>query len=193
MTKLWIYENHTCELRSEELFKGRLSQLYCYFLVIRLVNFVEVALACVASVSVWFLSKKRRWKGIFGFDRARNETRTKKWKRGEGEGKKRNACRQTPRFWKPTFASERSTWLARLVKQYWRVSIKGFILRGHVESIFLSRVEGSMSRARVPCWGSRVTFFFPKTSFFEKVIIDAINVIKTNTEGLKNKWRVNIL
>ena len=29
------------------------------------------------------------------------------------------------------------------------------------ESIFLSRVEGSMSRARVPCRGSRVTFFFP--------------------------------
>ena len=43
--------------------------------------------ACVASVSVWFRSKKRPWKGIFGFDRARNETRTKKWKRGEGEGK----------------------------------------------------------------------------------------------------------
>ena len=54
------------------------------------------------------------------------------------------------------------------------------------ESIFLSRVEGSMSRERVPCRGSRVTFFF------EKVIIDAINVIKTNKKNLKNKWRVNI-
>ena len=32
--------------------------------------------ACVASVSVWFRSKKRPWKGIFGFDRARNEART---------------------------------------------------------------------------------------------------------------------
>ena len=47
--------------------------------------------ACVASVSIWFRSKKRPWKGIFGFDRARNETRTKKWKRGEGEGKEGTA------------------------------------------------------------------------------------------------------
>ena len=45
-------------------------------------------LACVASVSVWFRSKKRPWKGIFGFDRARNETRTKN-KRGGGEGEGR--------------------------------------------------------------------------------------------------------
>ena len=27
MTKLWIYENHICALRSEELFEGRSSQL----------------------------------------------------------------------------------------------------------------------------------------------------------------------
>ena len=27
MMKLWTYENHICELRSEELFEGRLSQL----------------------------------------------------------------------------------------------------------------------------------------------------------------------
>ena len=59
------------------------------------------------------------------------------------------------------------------------------------ESIFLSRVEGSMSRARVPCRGSRVTFFF-QFFFLEKVIIDAINVIKTNKKNLKNKWCVNI-
>ena len=74
----------------------------------------------------------------------------------------------------------------------------------HKESIFLSRVEGrgsrvegrgfhvegegSMSRARVPCRGSRVTFVF-----LEKVIIDAINFIKTNKNNLKRKWRVNIL
>ena len=31
-----------------------------------------------------------------------------------------------------------------------------------------SRVEGSMSRARVPCRGSRVTFFFCKKKFFWK-------------------------
>ena len=47
-----------------------------------------------------------------------------------------------------------------------------------------SRVEGSMSRARVPCRGSRVTFLFPQKFFFEKVIIDAI---KTNKKNLKNK------
>ena len=35
-------------------------------------------IACVASVSVWFESKKRPWKRIFGFNRARNETRKKK-------------------------------------------------------------------------------------------------------------------
>ena len=31
--------------------------------------------------------QKRSWKETFGFDRARNETRTKKWKSGEGERK----------------------------------------------------------------------------------------------------------
>ena len=46
------------------------------------------------------------------------------------------------------------------------------------ESIFLSRVEGAMSRARVACRGSRVTFLFFQFFFLEKVIIDAINVIK---------------
>ena len=55
-----------------------------------------------------------------------------------------------------------------------------------------SRVEGSMSRARVPCRGSTVTFFFSKMFFLEKVIIDAIDVIKTNKKNLKSKWRVNI-
>ena len=34
------------------------------------------------------LEQKRPWKGIFGFDRARNETRTKKGKRGDGRGRK---------------------------------------------------------------------------------------------------------
>ena len=32
-------------------------------------------LACVASVSFWFRNKERPRKEIFGFDRARNETR----------------------------------------------------------------------------------------------------------------------
>ena len=41
----------------------------------------------------------------------------------------------------------------------------------------MSRVEGN-------------SFF--SNFFLEKVIIDAINVIKTNKKNLKNKWRVNI-
>ena len=43
----------------------------------------------------------------------------------------------------------------------------------------MSRVEGNI-------------FFLPKIFFLEKVIIDAINVIKTKKKNLKNKWRVNI-
>ena len=46
-----------------------------------------------------------------------------------------------------------------------------------------------MSRGRVPCRGSRVTFFF-HFFFLEKIIINAINVIKTNKKNLKNKWCV---
>ena len=93
-------------------------------------------IACVASVSVWFRGKEIPRKGTFGFARARNETRTKKWKRGEGEGKEGNACRQTLRFWKPAFASERSAWFARLVEQCWHVSIKGLF---HTERSCLVR------------------------------------------------------
>ena len=37
---------------------------------------------------------------------------------------------------------------------------------------------------------SRVIYFFPNFFFLlEKVIIDAINIIKTNKKNLKNKWR----
>ena len=43
----------------------------------------------------------------------------------------------------------------------------------------MSRVEGNIFFSN---------FFF----FLEKVIIDAINVIKANKKNLKNKWRVNI-
>ena len=55
-----------------------------------------------------------------------------------------------------------------------------------------SRVEGRGRGYHVEGRGSRVTFFFPNFYFLEKVIIDAINVIKTNKKNLKNKWRVNI-
>ena len=33
--KLWIYENHICELQSEELLKGRSSQLYTQLMKLR--------------------------------------------------------------------------------------------------------------------------------------------------------------
>ena len=33
--KLWIYENHICELRSEELYEGWSSQLYTQLLELR--------------------------------------------------------------------------------------------------------------------------------------------------------------
>ena len=39
-------------------------------------QFVPTFLACAASVSVWFRSKERPTKGIFGLGHARNETRT---------------------------------------------------------------------------------------------------------------------
>ena len=50
---------------------------------------------------------------------------SKNRKEGVGEGSEGNARGQTPWFWKPPFASERSSWLAGLVKHYWHVSIKG--------------------------------------------------------------------
>ena len=64
-----------------------------------------------------------------------------------------------------------------------------------MESIFLSRVEGRGFHVEAEGTMSRVegnSFFFQKFFFLEKVIIDAINVIKTNKKNLKNKWRVNI-
>ena len=91
---------------------------------------ITLGLASVPSVSVWLRSKKRPWNGSFGFDRARNLNENQKKKEGGGggggggEGRK-PACGQTPRFRKPAFASECSAWLAWLVEQYWRVSIKG--------------------------------------------------------------------
>ena len=42
------------------------------------------------SVSVRFRSRERPRKEIFDFDRASNETRAKKWKRGERKGKEGN-------------------------------------------------------------------------------------------------------
>ena len=56
------------------------------------INKTGLLLACVANVShvfVWFRSKKRPRNGIFGFGRARNETRAKKMKEGRGGGEGR--------------------------------------------------------------------------------------------------------
>ena len=62
------------------------------------------------------------------------------------------------------------------------------------ESIFLSRVEGRGFHVEGEGTKSRVegNIFFFQFFFLEKVIIDAINVIKTNKKNLKNKWRGNI-
>ena len=56
------------------------------------------------------------------------------------------------------------------------------------ESIFLSKVEGRGFHVE----GEANIFFSEFCFLLEKVIIDAINVIKTNKKNLKNKWRVNI-
>ena len=67
--------------------------------------------------------------GKTGFGRARNETRAKKWKRGKGEGKEGNSCRQTPRFRQRTqrlIGSAIRTILSCVDQRF------GFILRGHL-------------------------------------------------------------
>ena len=61
---------------------------WCGIMVIEGTDLIDEILACVASFSIWFRAKKRPWKGICGFDHARNEKRTKKWKRGRGRGRK---------------------------------------------------------------------------------------------------------
>ena len=68
------------------------------------------------------------------------------------------------------------------------------VLYSFEESIFLSRVEGRGFHVEGEGTMSRVegNIFFSNVFFSEKVIIDAINVIKTNKKNLKNKWRLNI-
>ena len=67
---------------------------------------------------------KDRGKG-FSVMTARETKRGPKNERGGGGGERTKRLQTNPRFWKPAFASERSAWLARLVEQYWHVSIKG--------------------------------------------------------------------
>ena len=70
-------------------YSSSLHIFFCLFLVFLLILFI----ACVASVSVWFRSKKRPKNDarnkILGFGRARKETSAKKWKRGRGRGRKK--------------------------------------------------------------------------------------------------------
>ena len=76
-----------------------------------------------------------------------------------GEGKEGHACRQSPRFWKPAFASERSAWLARLVQQYWHVSIKGLF---HTERSFMV----SDTRFALHCKSIFFDLFWAKVALF---------------------------
>ena len=56
----------------------------------------DAIVACVTSVSVWLRSNKRTWKGIFGYDRARNETRITKNERGGGGGERTKRLQTNP-------------------------------------------------------------------------------------------------
>ena len=94
-------------------------------------------LACVASVSVWFRSKEIPRNGTFGFDRARNETRAKKWKRGEGEEKEGNLP-----FFPPPRSFTCATFLAVFdsrssffsPKPYRNACYAGYVMLGPVHS-----------------------------------------------------------
>ena len=111
-----------------------------------MVTLITANIACEASVSVWFRSKKHEKKTVerdFRFWPGEKWNENQKMKEGEGEGKGKegNACRQTPRFWKPTFASEGSAWLARQVEQQ-QLNLRKWRYNGMVELImFLSSVK----------------------------------------------------
>ena len=81
----------------------------------------------------WSSLRSKRFSGVWEqrkteerdfrcFIRAKNGARVKKPKRGVGEGNEGIACRQTPGFWKPPLARERSSRLAGIVEFYWHVS-----------------------------------------------------------------------
>ena len=69
--------------------------------------------------------QKETVEGDFRFWSRENLYENQKMNEGVGEGKEGIACKKNRWFWKPAFASVRSAWLARLVEQYWHVSIKG--------------------------------------------------------------------
>ena len=77
---------------------------------------------------------------------------------------------------------------------YWLATSVFLFSLAIIESIFLSRVEGRGFHVEGEGAMSRVEGknFFSKIFFLEKVIIEAINDIKTNKKNSKSKWRVNI-
>ena len=70
---------------------------------------------------------------------------------------------ETPRFWKPAFASKRSAWLARLVEQCWHVSIKGVF---HTERTVRSVTRISIFSGWCLFWSARFALQCKK-NFFE--------------------------
>ena len=112
-------------------------------------------LACVASVSVWFRSKKRPWKGIFGFDRARNETRRKN-KRGGGEGEGRFKERKESLL--PFFPNPSPLFYLR------HFFARSLTLVPH--SLLLNRTETLATQARIPQATYFPRFWIPQEKYF---------------------------
>ena len=82
-------------------------------------DLVQLLTKCRPSSSL----RSKRFRRASAFCPREKWGESKNRKEGVGEGSEGNACGQTPWFWKPPFASERSSWLAGLVKHYWHVSI----------------------------------------------------------------------
>ena len=63
------------------------------------------------STMIWVSLHSKRFRA--SSSRKLGQEQKKKEMMGEGEGSERNACPQTPRFWKTAFAHERSFWLVQ--------------------------------------------------------------------------------
>ena len=95
-------------------------------------TFFRQGIACVKSVSVWLWSKKR----LRTFTAWEMKWEPKNEGVGRGRGRKEMLADKPLDFQKPAFTSERSAWLARLVEQYWHVSIKALF---HTERSWMGR------------------------------------------------------
>ena len=112
----------------------------CWLCCVLYMPLLGLVIACVASVS-W--SKERRTE-VSAFCPREKWGESKNREEGVGEGSEGNACGQTSWFWKPPFASERSSWLAWLVKHYWHMSIRGLKVPSggkNVRSLFTKSVN----------------------------------------------------